>query len=138
MDPEPVYPRAVAMTWADPCEVEVRPAAAPMRYCLLPVSTACQSVFSSESRFPYGDEQITGWWIYEALWHNAVRRARGHRFDFLCPWPSELIGSFDLPTLLRDDRACGIFTRCPPPVLLPDDQVGEHRRQHNDYRIRPV
>ena len=31
VDPEPVYRRTVAMTWADPCKVEVRPASALMR-----------------------------------------------------------------------------------------------------------
>ena len=31
VDPEPVYRRTVAMTWADPCEVEVRPSSALMR-----------------------------------------------------------------------------------------------------------
>ena len=29
VDPEPVYPTTASMTWADPCEVEVRAAAAP-------------------------------------------------------------------------------------------------------------
>ena len=45
MDPEFVYSsRTVAMTWADPCELEVRPSAASMQCQLSPLSTECQSV----------------------------------------------------------------------------------------------
>ena len=42
VDPEPIYPRTVSISWADPCEVEVRAAAIPMYYSFLSLSMECE------------------------------------------------------------------------------------------------
>ena len=54
VDPATVHPTTVAITWADPCEVEVRLAAAPVqyRYVFAPL-TGMSLRFHLESPFPW-------------------------------------------------------------------------------------
>ena len=49
VDPEPDYRRTVAMTWADPCKVEVRLASALECLDIRLQFGKCLSVFSSEN-----------------------------------------------------------------------------------------
>ena len=54
VDPHvPDYSTTVSITWAEPCEVEVRLVAAPMHYRYLLVSTECHSAFILESPFAW-------------------------------------------------------------------------------------
>lgn len=45
VDPEPVHPRTVSMSWAEPCDVEVRAASAPCVIVLLCLSVGFRFKF---------------------------------------------------------------------------------------------
>ena len=38
VDPKPLYPRTVSMTWVDPCDMEVRASAASIRCFFAPLN----------------------------------------------------------------------------------------------------